>query len=77
MKFLFRYIRPFVRIMLVGLSVKVFGTLVELALPYILGYILDEVAPNGGQVKDILLWGGGMVVCAFLALVCNIKANRD
>ena len=76
MKFLFRYIRPFVRIMLVGLSVKVFGTLVELALPYILGYILDEVVPNGGQVKDILLWGGGMVVCAFLALVCNIKANR-
>lgn len=76
MKFILRYAKPFFRSMLLGLSIKTFGTLIELALPYILEYILDKVVPNGGRIGDILLWGGAMVICAFLALVCNIKANR-
>lgn len=76
MKFIFRYLKPFIGIMLVGLAIKTFGTLIELALPYILEYILDEVVPGGGKLPDILLWGGAMIVCSLLALVCNIKANR-
>ena len=69
--------------MSVGLTIKIAGTLVELALPYILGMILDEIivtyAASGdtqGGLRSILLWGGVMAVCAVAALVFNIVANR-
>ena len=76
MKFIFRYLKPYYTAMLIGLGIKSFGTLIELALPYILQHILDVVVPYDGRVSMILLWGGGMVLCALLALLCNIKANR-
>ena len=76
MKFLSRYLKPFYKAMLIGLGIKCFGTLIELALPYILSHILDRVVPEDGRLSMILLWGGAMVLCALLALVCNIKANR-
>ena len=69
--------------MSVGLAIKIAGTLVELALPYILGMILNEIiakfAQSGdtvGGLRSILLWGGVMAVCAVAALVFNIVANR-
>ncbi len=76
MNFIFRYLKPYFTAMLIGLGIKSFGTLIELALPYILQHILDVVVPYDGRVSMILLWGGGMVLCALLALLCNIKANR-
>ncbi len=76
MKFLFRYLRPFYKAMLVGFAIKCVGTLIELALPYILSHILDVVVPNDGRLSMILLWGGAMILCALIALLCNIKANR-
>ena len=83
MKRLFAYLHPFFGRMSVGLAIKVAGTLVELALPYILGMILDEIivtyASSGdtrGGLSAILLWGGLMAVCAVAALVFNIVANR-
>ncbi len=83
MKRLFAYLSPFAGRMTVGLCIKILGTLVELALPYILGRILNDVieqfagdaAPDRG-VRTILLWGGVMAVCAVLALIFNITANR-
>ena len=69
--------------MSVGLAIKIAGTLVELALPYILGMILNEIikdyALSGdteGGLRSVLLWGGIMAVCAVAALVFNIVANR-
>ena len=69
--------------MSVGLTIKILGTLVELALPYILGMILNEVIGNFATSKNtdaglrsILIWGGVMAVCAVAALVFNIVANR-
>ena len=83
MKRLFAYLKPFMGRMSVGLTIKIAGTLVELALPYILGMILDEIIVNyassgniRGGVRSILLWGGVMAVCAVAALVFNITANR-
>ncbi len=83
MKRLFRYLKPFAGRMTVGLAIKILGTLVELALPYILGMILDDVVlryvdnPDAGDgVRTILLWGGVMALCAALALLFNIIANR-
>ncbi len=76
MKFIGRYVRPFVGMMLLGLLIKTVGTLIELALPYILSYILDEVVPHDGRLARIVMWGGAMVGCAMIAWVCNVQANR-
>ena len=76
MKFIYQYIKPFIGIMIVGLLIITIGTLIELALPYILSYILDDLVPNDGRLSMIILWGGIMILCALLALLCNVKANR-
>lgn len=76
MKFIYQYIKPFIGIMIVGLLIKTIGTLIELALPYILSYILDDLVPNDGRLSMIILWGGIMILCALIALLCNVKANR-
>lgn len=75
MKLLYRYLRPYFGVMALGLTIKIIGTLVELLLPYVLSHILDHVVPLG-EVKPILFWGGVMVLCAALALLLNIVANR-
>lgn len=69
--------------MSIGLAIKIAGTVVELALPYILGMILNEVIANFADTKDtegglrsILIWGGIMAICSVAALVFNIVANR-
>ena len=46
MKRLFSYLRPFAGRMSIGLAIKIAGTLVELALPYILGMILNDIIKN-------------------------------
>ncbi len=57
-----------------GFAIKTAGTVAELMIPYILTHILENVI--GKSVRDILLWGGLMVVCSVIACVCNIIANR-
>lgn len=76
MKLILRYLKPLAGTMAFGLSVKVFATLMELSLPYILSYILDSVVPIG-QVAPILIWGGAMVFAALMAMLGNVIANRN
>ncbi|MBE6702705.1 MAG: ABC transporter ATP-binding protein [Ruminococcaceae bacterium] len=76
MKLIFRYLKPFYRTMIFGLSIKVLATLLELALPYILSHILDNVVPLG-EVPPILIWGGAMILCALGAFIGNVIANRN
>ncbi|MBQ8345735.1 MAG: ABC transporter ATP-binding protein [Clostridia bacterium] len=75
MKLLFRYLKPFRSFILLTLLIKTAGTLIELAIPYILSHILDVAVPNG-VVPVILFWGVAMILCALLALLGNITANR-
>lgn len=58
-----------------GLLIKASGTLVELALPYILSHILKNVVDRQ-EVRAIVFWGIIMIVCAAAACLCNIVANR-
>lgn len=76
MKLILHYLKPLAGTMAFGLSVKVFATLMELSLPYILSYILDSVVPMG-QIAPILLWGGAMVFAALMAMLGNVIANRN
>ena len=61
--------------MALGLSIKVSATVVELFIPYILSHILKVVALNE-SIGEIFAWGGIMLLCASLACVGNIIANR-
>ncbi len=75
MHLIFRYVRPYLKRMSLGLTIKFIGTIMDLFLPYILAHIIDEVVP----LKDmglVLRWGLVMLVCSFLAIAGNVIANR-
>lgn len=75
MKTLLKYLKPFAPRMGLGFSIKVAGTVLELLLPYILSHILKNVVAQQ-DLRQILLWGGAMILCSLLAVICNIAANR-
>ena len=69
------YVRPYFGRMSLGLFIKFIGTIMDLFLPYILAFMIDDVVPKQ-NVKLILFWGGMMVLCAVVAVVGNVVANR-
>ena len=69
------YVRPCLPIMGLGLLIKFIGTVAELFMPSILSYMIDDIAPTG-NVGMIFVFGGIMIVSAFIMLICNIVANR-
>lgn len=70
-----RYLLPYRCKMLLGLILKVVGTLMDLVIPWILAYIIDTVIPQK-NIQSILLWGVLMVICSFFGIFGNIAANR-
>ena len=74
MKTILKYLKVYLRRMALGFTIKTVATVAELMLPLILSYILKNVI--GSNVKDILMWGGLMVIFSAIALVCNVTANR-
>ena len=75
MKQLGKYIRPYAWYILLTLFIKFLGTYVELMIPDLMEVMIDEKAPSG-ELSQIYLYGGGMLLCAILALTGNIVANR-
>ncbi len=75
MKRLLAYLRPFIPRMSLGFLVKVVGTVVELAIPWILSYIIDDLIPLG-EMRPVVFWGMLMILCSLIAWGGNITANR-
>ena len=75
MRFILKYLKPFVKRMSVGFGIKVTGTVVELFLPYILSHILKNVVVTQ-NIQSIVYWGMLMMLCAGTACLFNITANR-
>ena len=75
MKLFTFYLKPFLRRMSLGFLIKVLGTVVELAIPWILSYTIDDLIPQG-EMAPVIVWGGLMIVCSLLAWGGNIVANR-
>ena len=75
MKLLLKTLKPFRVSVYIALVIKSTGAFVELAIPYILSYILDDIVETN-SVPSIMFWGGVMVFCALCALICNVVANR-
>ena len=74
MKSLLKYLKPYYARMIIGFSIKTFGTLSELLIPLILTHILSN-AMNFGY-GDIVFWGVAMLVCSGVACISNVVANR-
>lgn len=75
MKHIITYLKPYGLRMLMGFIIKVAGTFMDLGLPWVLAYIIDEVIPLK-EVKYILLWGVLMLLLSVGARQFNITANR-
>jgi len=75
MKWVFKYLYPIRARIAVGITVKIIGTLAELMIPFLLSHILENVIKTN-NVSNILFYGAIMAVCAFIACVGNIIANR-
>lgn len=75
MKYFSSYLRPHVPTMVFGFAVKFTGTIMDLLIPYILSYIIDEVTPKN-DISLVVRWGLVMIFCGILVLVCNVWANR-
>ncbi len=75
MKHIITYLKPYGLRMLMGFIIKVAGTYMDLGLPWVLAYIIDEVIPLK-EVKYILLWGVLMLLLSVGARQFNITANR-
>lgn len=75
MKYVLRYVKPHIPRMIYGFTIKFSGTIMELLIPYILSYIIDEITPKN-DISLVVRWGLLMVVCAAMVLICNVWANR-
>lgn len=70
------YLKPYRGSMLYGLFIKIIGTFLDLGLPWVLAYIIDEVIPYK-KISYILIWGFVMILLSVGARTFNIKANRN
>lgn len=75
MKWVFTYLKPLRSRITAGITVKIIGTLAELMIPYLLSHILENVIVTN-DVRAILFYGSLMVICALVACLGNIIANR-
>ena len=75
MRKVLEYIRPYTPRMLLGLMIKIFGTLMDLVIPYILSFIIDELVPLG-EIKPIILYGLIMIGCSGACFLGNMFANQ-
>ena len=75
MRFLWKYLRKYVRRIAGGMSLKLMGTALELLIPYVMEHLIDHVVPTK-QITAVLLWGLAMVALAIGVRFLNVTANR-
>ncbi len=59
----------------VATFIKLIGTAAELMLPFLLGYLVDDVS-GLNRPALIYFWGAVMIAFSVVCVVCNIIANR-
>lgn len=69
------YVKRNKYIIICGMIIKFIGSASELALPWILAYMVDTVAPSG-NITAIYVCGAIMFACSAVALLGNVFANR-
>lgn len=75
MKKVLGYAKPYTPRMLLGLLIKIFGTLMDLVIPYILSYMIDDLVPVG-EIRPIIIYGIIMIGCSGACFIGNMIANQ-
>ena len=75
MKMVFKYLKPYLGRMSIGLVIKIIGTLMDLAIPYLLTHIIDNVIKKN-DIYEVMLYGLLMICCALIGFIGNVTANR-
>ena len=75
MRLLFRAMGRYKKAVALCIFIKLFATLSELLLPYILEHMIDKVAPLG-DLRLAVLWGLLMFAAAVVCRQLNVTANR-
>lgn len=72
---LMKYIRPHLLYIIVTMAVKFVATYAELWIPSLMETVMDKKVPSG-DLKQIYIYGGLMILCALFGLLLNVTANR-
>ncbi len=75
MKWVLSYLKPLLRRIAAGTTIKLIGTVAELIIPFLLSYILEHVIRTN-EIQKIIFYGVLMALCAVVASLGNIIANR-
>lgn len=75
MKLILSYLRRYKWQVAWSVTIKFFGSMGELFIPFLLKYMVDDIAPTK-DAGSVILFGCAMVLCAVLVLLFNVKANQ-
>ena len=75
MRRIFKYVGIYKVRMIIGLIIKIIGTLMDLAIPYILSHIIDEIIPTK-DLNKVIMYGIIMLICCAIGFSFNVIANR-
>ena len=75
MRQILAYLKPYIGRISLGVFIKFFGSIMDLLLPWILAYMIDNIVPLK-SIPLIVWWGIIMIICSIIAVVTNIMANR-
>ncbi len=75
MKLMLKYMSPYKGKVTCTVILKFIAVIMELLIPYILEYMIDEVAP-AKKLGLVLVWGVVMIIFAVMVRYLNIVGNR-
>ena len=75
MRWALNYLKPLRTRITVGILIKMTATIAELIIPFLLSYILENVISDN-EFGKILIYGALMAMCAVIACIGNVIANR-
>ena len=76
MKLIYRYMKPYKKVIGCVMGIKLLGAMTELLLPYILEHIIDVTVPSG-KLLMVFFWGFVMIATAVVTRLFNVLANRQ
>lgn len=74
-KLIFQYMHTYGGRIAKSIFIKFLGSIAELAIPYILAHLIDEIVPLR-RLDLIFVWGGLMIITSLAARQLNVSANR-
>jgi ATP-binding cassette subfamily B protein len=75
MRFLWKYLKSFIKRISGVMGIKLSASLLELMIPYVMEHIIDKVVPKK-ELAPVLFFGAVMIALAIAVRFLNVTANR-